>query len=131
MDNLESNGSSGESLNEPASAGSRRSGDTGISHAPLDLGGGSAVEVPKLGVTEQLVSRAAKAPAEKVVSMERITGVKNFFTKLHIGAITFLDEKITEWLRENPDVVIKRTNVITGELQGKKTEPNIIITIWY
>ncbi len=131
MDNLESNGSSSENLNEPVSVGNQTSSDTGISHSPLDLGGGSAVEVPKLEVTEQPVSRAAKAPAETMVPMERITGVRTFFTKLHAGAIAFLDEQIAKWLKENPDVVIKRTNVITGEIQGKKIEPNIIITVWY
>ena len=36
-----------------------------------------------------------------------------------------------KWLRENPDVVVKRTNTATGMVVGKKTEPNIIITILY
>ncbi|MEA3225397.1 MAG: hypothetical protein U9Q07_05560 [Planctomycetota bacterium] len=68
---------------------------------------------------------------EKVVSADRIVGMKTFFTKLHAGAITFLEEQIARWLKANPNVIVKRTNVVTGEVQGKKTEPNIIITIWY
>ncbi len=102
-------------------------GGGGVSHAPLDLGGSSPVEMPKIEVPKPV----AKKPTEKAVSSERITGIKTFFTKLHPGAINFLDEQITKWLAENPEVVIKRTNIITGEIQGKKTDPNIIITVWY
>jgi hypothetical protein len=80
------------------------------------------IEVPK---------PAAKKVEEQRVSTNRVTGVKTFFTKLHPGAMEFLDEQITKWLKENPGVMIKRTNTVTGDVQAKKTEPNIIITIWY
>jgi len=102
-------------------------GGGSVSHAPLDLGGSSPVTTPKIDVPGSV----AKKPAAKVASGERITGVKTFFTKLHPGAINFLDEQITKWLAENPEVVIKRTNIITGEIQAKKTDPNIIITVWF
>jgi hypothetical protein len=102
-------------------------GGGSVSHAPLDLGGSSPVVKPKIDVPGSNVGK----PTAKVVSSDRITGVKTFFTKLHPGAINFLDEQITKWLAENPEVVIKRTNIITGEIQAKKTDPNIIITVWY
>jgi len=137
MDNFNSSNLGGPNLNEPIpldedldkpipldDAGA---GGTGVSHSPLDLGGSSPVEAPKIEVPRPVAIK----PAEKVVSTDRIAGVKTFFTKLHAGAMNFLDEQITKWLRENPDVVIKRTNTVTGEIQGKKTEPNIIITVWY
>lgn len=94
-----------------------------VSHSPLNLGGGSTAEVlqPKLGAP----------PEEKIVSSERITGVRTFFTKLHPGAMEFLDQQISNWLGANPGLSVKRTNVSTGEVQGKKTEPNIIVTVWY
>ena len=102
-------------------------GGGGISHAPLDLGGSKPVERPKIDVPGSNFGK----PTQKVVSSDRITGVKTFFTKLHPGAINFLDEQIAKWLTENPEVVIKRTNIITGSIQAKKTEPNIIISVWY
>ena len=101
--------------------------DKGISHAPLDLGGTSPVKIPKIEMPRPVVQK----PAAKTASTDRITGVKTFFTKLHPGALNFLDEQITKWLTENPGIRIKRTNITTGELQAKKTEPNIIITVWY
>ncbi len=100
--------------------------ETGVSHSPLDLGGGTA-KVPKIEVPKPV----AKKPAEKIVSTDRIVGVKTFFTKLHPGAMNFLDEQITTWLKNNPGVTIKRTNIVTGQVQAKKTEPNIVITVWY
>ena len=137
MDNFNSSGFGGQNINDPIPLDQDLDkpipledisiGGGGVSHAPLDLGGSSPVEAPKIKVPQPV----AKKPTEKLVSGDRITGVKTFFTKLHPGAINFLDEQITKWLKENPDVVIKRTNIITGEIQAKKTDPNIIITVWF
>lgn len=99
----------------------------GVSHSPLDLGVSSAAEAPKIATPTPV----EKKVAEKIVSASRITGLKTFFTKLHPGAMEFLDEQITTWLKQNPSITIKQTNIATGEIQGKKTEPNIIITVWY
>ena len=79
----------------------------------------------------QPVGPVKKRPAQKTTPSERITGIKTFFTKLHPGAMDFLDEQIANWLKANPGIIIKRTNTMAGEVQGKKTEPNIIITVWY
>ena len=136
MDNLDRSNFGSQDLNEPIPLDKDfdkpipfddvGTSETGVSHSPLDLGGGTA-KVPKIEVPKPV----AKKPAEKIVSTDRIAGVKTFFTKLHPGAMNFLDEQITTWLKNNPGVTIKRTNIVTGQLQAKKTEPNIIITVWY
>jgi DNA-binding Lrp family transcriptional regulator len=105
--------------------------DNSVSHAPLDLGGGGTAGTPKIEKPAQPPRPIAQKPGEKTASAERVTGVKTFFTKLHAGAIEFLDEIITKWLKDNPGISIKRTNLVTGEIQGKKTEPNLIIMVWY
>jgi hypothetical protein len=120
----------GKDLNEPIPFDNDTSG-AGVSHSPLDLGGGGAAKPLKIETPAQPGGLTAKKPAEKINSVERITGVRTFFTKLHAGAIEFLDEVITKWLKDNPGISIKRINMITGEIQGKKTEPNIVITVWY
>ncbi len=104
-------------------------GETNVSHAPLDLGGSRTVDIPKADTPKP--KQVTQKPTENVTTTERITGVRTFFTKLHPGAINFLDEQITEWLKKNPDITIKRTNITVGEIQAKKTEPNILITVWY
>ncbi len=118
-------------LDKPIPFDDVNTSETGVSHAPLTLGGGGAVEAPKIKAAPQLTRPVEKKPQEKIVSSDRITGLKTFFTKLHPGAMEFLDEQISKWLKANPGVTIKRTNVTTGDVQAKKTEPNIIITVWY
>jgi hypothetical protein len=102
--------------------------ETEVSHAPLNLGGGNASSpAPAAKPTPK---RAAKSQAP-VTPGDRITGVRIFFTKLHAGALDFLSEQITEWLKTNPNITIKRTNITVGEIAAKKTEANLIITVWY
>jgi hypothetical protein len=120
-------GSINNDSNKPIPFDNSEPGGKSVSHAPLDLGGTSPVQIPKVGMPKP----AAIKPTEKAASTDRIVGVRTFFTKLHAGALNFLDEQITKWLTENPGIQIKRTNVATGEIQGKKTEPNILITVWY
>lgn len=137
MDNINSSNFGGQNINDPIPLDQDLDkpipledisiGGGSVSHAPLDLGGSSPAEAPKIKVPQA----DAKKPDEKIVSVERITGIKTFFTKLHPGAINFLDEQIAKWLRENPQVTVKRTNIVVGEVQAKKTEQNIIITVWY
>ncbi len=137
MDNFDSNKLSGsEGLDKPIPLDDDTT-KTKISHSPLNLGGGSTASMAKPVaekpvVQKPVVQKLAEAkPAEKRVLTDRITGVKTFFTKLHPGAMDFLDEQIDKWLKENPSISIKSTNTTTGEVQAKKTEPNIIITVWY
>jgi hypothetical protein len=98
-----------------------------VSHSPLDLGGGTSASAGEASEEMPVVRDTGK----KVSWPDRITGVKNFYTKLHPGAIEFLDEQICKWLADNPGVTIKLTNTVTGDIVAKKTEPNIIITVWY
>jgi len=102
-----------------------------ISHSPLSLGEGSKIGVPKVEATISSVKPVEMKESKQITSSERITGVKTFFTKLHPGAINFLDEQMCDWLSKNPGISIKRTNIITGPVAAKKTEPNIIISVWY
>ena len=98
-----------------------------ISHSPLNLGGS---DEPKPAV-EQDERPVVTDTSKKISWPDRITGSKTFFAKLHAGAIEFLDEQVNNWLRDNPGVSIKMTNAVVGEIQAKKTEPNLIVTVWY
>ena len=136
MDNFDGMNVGNPTRNDPIPV-SGGTGEKGVSHAPLDLGGAAqapqqvAAPKPVVKPSPPIVAAAVPKPVQKPPSVRRIEGVKTFFTKLHPGAIEFLDEQITRWLSDNPQVDIKRTNVAVGEVQAKKTEPNILITVWY
>lgn len=122
----------------------------GVSRKPLNLGGGAAPPpATKAPAPPKVGTPAPPAPATKISYTgpaegpkgnagggghsegSKITSVKTFFTKLHQGSVIFMDEQIGEWLKSHPDVEIKRTNVVVGDVVAKKTEPNIIVMIWY
>jgi hypothetical protein len=114
-------------------------GAPNVSRAPLNLGGTGAPVAPA-APKPPVAPAAPKPPVVRpappklpvaVAAGERITTVKMFFTKLHPGAIKFLEDQITAWLKENPGIVIKRADVTTGEITEKKSEPSLIILVWY
>jgi len=104
-----------------------------VSRQPINVGGqvGGAVPAPKVEPPRPAPVRPAQPPTPVSRSGERISGMKTFFAKLHVGSLTFLEEQIQGWLKENPGITIKATNVTTGEVQAKATEPNLIIVVWY
>jgi hypothetical protein len=142
MDNLGNNSNSGSNLDKPLPfddgekpilQGNPAAASPSVSRAPLNLGGGAkppAAPAPGPRAASPVPVRRSAA-ATPVPGGERITGVKTFFTKLHPGALEFMDEQISGWLKDHPEICIKHTNITTGEVQAKKTEPNIIITLWY
>jgi len=159
MDNLGNNSSRSGNSDKPIPVDSGPSaavpakenhagGAAPVSHAPLNLGGsGTGAPVASSAAVTATAPAGAPKPATKVAVAPqapvgrpvaaspapagRISNCKTFFTKLHPGAIKFMDDQITAWLKENPGIVIKRTNAVTGEIVDKKTEPSILITIWY
>jgi len=145
MDNLGGINSGGQRPTGPMAPNDGGTEPQGVSHAPLDLGASPAPAITPAPTPQSVAPRPVArpiAPAAMVAKPMRasapapsptcrIRGVKTFFTKLHPGAIEFLDEQITRWLCDNPDVSIKHTNVTVGEVQAKKTEPNILISVWF
>ena len=109
-------------------------GAPSVSRAPLNLGGGATAPAAPAAPTAPkapVLRPAQPRPAPSTAAGDRITSCRAFFTKLHPGAIKFLEEQITAWLKDNPGIVIKRTDVTTGEITEKKSEPSLIILVWY
>ena len=144
MDNVNSNPNRSDNVNEPIPlsngaaeparpAAVPAGAPPGVSRAPLNLGGGPATPTAPAAPKAPVVKPAAPKPPTAVITapVGRITACKTFFTKMHPGAIHFLDEMIAKWLAENPQIVIKHTNVLQGEITEKKIEPNIVIVVWY
>ena len=114
---------------EPAPA----AGAPSVSRAPLNLGSGAGAAAPPAppAAPRGPVLRPAPPRPAAVAGSDRITTCKTFFTKLHPGALHFVEEQISGWLKDNPGIVIKRTDMVTGDITEKKAEPSLIIVVWY
>ncbi len=126
MDEFQVGKPSGEDVDKPIPFDE---GGVEVSHSPLNLGGSGAPGTA--GSEISAVRPAGKDTVKKVSWPDRITGVKTFYTKLHPGAMEFLDEQVCNWLRDNPGVNVKWSNIVIGDVASKKTEPNIIMSVWY
>ena len=59
------------------------------------------------------------------------TRCRTFHAKLSEGALDFMTNQINEWLDNNDEVAIKFVSSSIGMFEGKHTEPNLILTMFY
>ena len=56
---------------------------------------------------------------------------RTFHCRISQGAIDFLNDQMNDWLDENKDITVKFSNTVIGMFEGKHTEPNLILTVFY
>ena len=54
-----------------------------------------------------------------------------FHSKIAENSLERLEEMVNEWLDANPHVEVKHVGHLVGDMVGKKTEPNVIVIVWY
>jgi hypothetical protein len=59
------------------------------------------------------------------------TRIRVFHAKLGDQAMSHMEELINEWIDESPDIEIKFTSTTVGVVEGKRSEPHLIVTVWY
>jgi hypothetical protein len=59
------------------------------------------------------------------------TRFRVFHSRLSEGAIDFMTGQINDWLEANKEIVVKFSNTVVGPFEGKHTEPNLVITVFY
>lgn len=59
------------------------------------------------------------------------TRCRTFHCKLTDGAVDFLNNSINEWLDGHDEITVKFATSTIGQFEGKHTEPNLIITMFY
>ena len=58
------------------------------------------------------------------------TRCRLFNSKITVAAVDHMISVINEWL-DSEQIEIKYVSQVIGTMEGKKPEPNIIITVWY
>ncbi len=51
--------------------------------------------------------------------------------KLNDGALRFVEDQINNWIDQNPEIEIKHVTTDVGVVEGKSSEPHLIITLFY
>ena len=59
------------------------------------------------------------------------TRCRTFHCKLSDGAVEFINNQINEWLDGHDEITIKFATSTIGMFEGKHTEPNLIMTLFY
>jgi hypothetical protein len=59
------------------------------------------------------------------------TRCRTFHSKLNDAAITFMNNQINEWADSNPDIAIKFATSTTAVFEGKHSEQNLVVTVFY
>jgi hypothetical protein len=57
--------------------------------------------------------------------------VRTFHAKLSEAALHHLDEQMNAWLKRHPEVEIRFANTTVGVFEGKHSEPNLVVTVFY
>ena len=59
------------------------------------------------------------------------TRARTFHSRLTTSAMEFMDQQINEWVDSHEDIEVKFCTSTVGPVEGKRTEPNLIVTVWY
>jgi hypothetical protein len=59
------------------------------------------------------------------------TRVRMFHARLSDGATRNMEDQVNGWLDANPDITIKFAETTVGTWEGKHSEPNLIMSVFY
>ena len=124
------------------------------SHAVLSGGDTNEFEAITLDDEDSLLEPASDMSASKIMASTQALGVaggwddsiykrpllpketgatrcRMFHCKLSENSLVFMSTQINEWIDGNDEIVIKFVTSGIGMFEGKHSEPNLIVTVFY
>ena len=91
---------------------------------------------PKIQAFEQRLGSTGRKHEDSWKRSPNATGqgaihVKTFHCKLADAPIVHLNEQINEWVDTHADVEIKFATTTVGVLEGKHSDPHLIVIVFY
>jgi len=133
-------------LGRPTPAGPDRIKPTApATEAPLRVGGEKEPEEPiRLVGDEEPSTHALRAfgdaslAAAKKAEFKRHPNVNGtgavrcrvFHSRIQVSSLEYMEGQINEWL-DHEQVEVKHVGHVIGIMEGKRPEPNLIVTVWY
>lgn len=104
-------------------------GESGVvrSIRPIGAATGSAVRAIKSALE---MDRRADYRRKPVNTGKGAIRCRVFHCKISESPIQHMESQINDWLDEE-DIDVKHVGHLVGAMEGKHTEPNIIVVIWY
>lgn len=120
-------------------------GDSGVEDfAPIELEGFDDISESKVAMSSTRIHGATAATLgqtggwddakfKRPLRPDSIGGTRCrvFHCRLSEGAVEYMNNQVNEWLDESDDIVVKFANSTIGLFEGKHTEPNLILTVFY
>ena len=104
--------------------------DEGFDEKPADLSQSKiTTSVQTLGIAGGWDDSRYKRPL--VADKLHATRCRTFHSKLNEASLEFMNNQINEWIDRHHEIVIKFASTTIGMFEGKHTEPNLIVTIFY
>jgi hypothetical protein len=100
---------------------------TMVEDAPVGEQGKSKIRMDSagLGVHEKAAFRRALN-----ITGTGATRCKMFYAKIGPAPMDYMQKSINDWL-DQEELEVKFVSQVVGVMEGKRSEPNLIITIWY
>ncbi len=77
-----------------------------------------------------LHAEATDFKREVNITGDGATRCKLFHSKISAVPLEYMEKQVNEWLDQR-DVEVKFVSKVVGVMEGKRPEPNVILTIWY
>ena len=117
---------------EPAKAPAPTSAAEADEDEPISL-----VESTSTGQVRQATRLGEQIRGQKDLSRSlNVTGTgaircRVFHSKISDTSLKGLEDQINDWLDANPDIEVKHVGHNIGSMQGKVTEDNLVVTVWF
>jgi hypothetical protein len=82
------------------------------------------------GAAARGLTHKAEFKREVNLTGQGATRVRLFYSKIADGPLLHMESMINDWI-DDEGIEVKHVGQVIGTLEGKRAEPNLIISVWY
>ena len=98
---------------------------------PLDMSESRVHAATGAALVEKAIWDESKFKRKADPDAKGACRMRIFHAKLSEGALEYMNNQINEWLDDNDDIYIKYATTTIGLFEGKHSEPNIFMSVFY
>ena len=90
----------------------------------------SSTRIQAFGASTDVLMHQQQYKRTPILTGTGAVRCKLFHSKITVAALEHMTSTINEWL-DSDEIEVKYIGQVIGTMEGKKPEPNVIITVWY